>query len=280
MSGIKKMNAMKLKIFYFSLLFASVLLSCKKEEQTIVENPGLSLLSKVNIDNQPFYEYSYTGTNLVSEEKSKYGYTKHIYNDKNLVVSTDFYGNLDILSSDPVVSETAINRKDWVTPANGSKSGSIKYEYNSNNQLIKTIYTRPQSACSEYSEFSYDASNRITRQIVYWENVETGYTDYLYDTKGNLVKESLYSLPATGAAELSTTTEYVFDNQLNPFKSFSRLVTPGINTNINNITKETYTIHPNGTTGTAKMQVAATTYTYNVKGYPVSKNNNIAFVYI
>jgi hypothetical protein len=274
------MNAMKLKITFFSLLFASVLLSCQKEEQLIVENTGLSLLSKVNIDNQPFYEYSYTSTNLVSEEKSKYDFTKHTYNEKNLLLSTDFYGNLDILSSDPLVSETAINKKDWVTPANGSKGGTIKYEYNSNEQLIKTIYTRPQSVSSEYSEFSYDANNRISRQIMYWENKETGHTDYLYDDKGNLVKESLFSQPATGAAELSTTTQYEFDNQQNPFRSFSRLVTPGIYTNINNITKETYTIHPNTSSGTAKIQVTATTYTYNAKTYPVIKNSNIEFVYI
>ena len=274
------MNAMKLKIFCLSLLIASVILSCQKEDQLIVENNGLSLLSKVNIDNQTVYEYSYTSTNLVSEEKSKYDYTKHTYNDKNLLVSTDYYGNLDILSSDPLVSETAINSKNWVTPANGSKGGTIKFEYNNNEQLIKTIYTRPQSGSSEYSEFSYDAGERMTRQIMYWENKETGYTDYTYDSKGNMIKESLYDLPATGVAELSTTIEYEFDNQQNPFKSFSRLVMPGIYTNINNITKETYTIHPDANAGTSKIQVTGTTYTYNANGYPVSKNNNIEFVYL
>jgi hypothetical protein len=270
---------MKLKIISFCLLFVIVIFSCKKEDEAIVVNSNVTLLSKVLIDKQPYLEYIYTNANLISEEKSKFDFTKHSYNDKNQLVSTDYYGNYDILSSDIQVFEAAMNRKEWVTPANGIKGGTIRYEYNSNDQLIKTTYSRPLSGSSEYSEFSYDADGRISRQILYWENIKTGYTDYSYDSKGNLIRESLYNVPTTGVAELSTTTQYEFDNQQNPYKSFSGLEKPGINTNSNNIVKETYTINMSASQGAEKAQVTATSYAYNGKGYPVSKNSNVEYVY-
>jgi hypothetical protein len=274
------MNDMKLKKIYSCLLLVAIFLSCQKEEQVIIVNPGVSMLSSVLIDKQLFNEYKYSNVNLISEEKSKFDYTLHQYNDKNQLLSTDYYGNNDILSSDLLVYESALNRKEWVTPMNGTKGGTIKYDYNSNGELIKTTYSRPLNSSSEYSEFSYDANNRISRQIMYWENVKTGYTDYSYDAKGNLIKEILNSVSSTGVAELSTTILYEFDNQKNPYESFSKSKIPGINTNSNNIVKETYTIHLGVNQGTEKIQVTETSYKYNGNGYPVSKNNNVEYIYI
>ena len=54
---------------------------------------------------------------------------------------------------------------------------------------------------------------------MYWENNETGYLEYSYDEKGNVLTVALYNLPSPGVAELITTTQYVYDNQQNPFKS-------------------------------------------------------------
>lgn len=270
---------MKLKIISVCLLFISILISCKKEPLSVAGNSDVLLLSNVIIDNQSCDEYLYNDANLISEEKSKYDYTLHHYNGNNQLVSTDFYGNDDILSSNLQVFTAAMNRTEWVTPVNGSKGGTITYEYNGNAQLVKTTYTRPSSASSEFSMFSYDVNNRINRQIMYWENKETGYIDYSYDGKGNLIKEALYNLPSTGVAELITTTQYVFDSQQNPFKSFSKLRIPGINTNLNNISKETYTINSKIDQGTDKVQVTQNSYAYNVKGYPISKNGNVKYVY-
>jgi hypothetical protein len=272
---------MKLKLIFHSLLFVAIFLSCKKEEPLITVNSKTNgtLLSKVLIDKQPYYEYSYNIAGLIADEKSKYDFTKHNYNDRNQLVSTDYYSNFDILSSDLLIYQAAISRKEWVTPLNGTKGGTNKYEYNSIGQLIKTTYSRSLSTSSEYSEFNYDVNNRISRQILYWENKETGYTDYLYDSKGNLIKETLYNMPLTGADELSTTIQYEFDNQQNPYESFIGLLTPGINTNHNNIIKETYTIHLSANLGPVKVQVTENSYLYNAKGYPISKNKNVEYVY-
>jgi hypothetical protein len=270
---------MKLKLISVCILFVTIFLSCKKEDLLIVENSDALLLSAINLDNQPSITYLYNDANLVIEEKSKFDFTIHHYNDKNQLTSSDCYGNFDILSSDLQVSTTAMNRKEWVTANASNNGGTINYEYNDNGQLIKSTYIRPSSGISEYSGFSYDANNRISRQMLYWENAETGYIDYSYDEKGNLIKEILYNLTSSGVAELNTTTQYAFDNELNPYKSFSRLMLPGIYTNRNNITKETYTINLKAEQLNDKVLITETSYQYNSNGYPTSKNGNTTFIY-
>ena len=237
------------------------------------------MLSKVLVDNQSATEYLYNDSNQIVQEKCKYDLTLYTYNSKGQLETTVYYGNDNVLSTDAQVYQTALNNTVWVTAATGVNGGSMAYTYNDNGQLIRTTYSRPQSTISEYSDFTYDSNNRITRQTMSWDNTPTGYIDYSYDSKGNLIKEILYNLPASGTAELITTTEYSFDNQLNPYKSASRLLIPGINTNQNNIIKETYTIHLPADQGSDNVQVTETSYTYNNAGYPLTENSNIAFVY-
>ena len=276
---------MKLKIAASCLLFVAIFLSCKKEDLSNGLGSGNSgntatlIISKVLIDNQCANEYVYNDSNLVTTEKSKFDFTINHYNALGQLASTDFYGNDDILSSDAQVVQAAMNSSDWVTSANGVKGGSLTYYYNDNGQLIKTAYTRPLLTGSENSEFIYDASNRISRQTMYWENAATGYIDYSYDGKGNLIKEMLYNLSSGGTAELITTTQYEFDSKQNPFKSTSRFLVPGIDTNPNNVIKETYTIHLSQDQGSDKIQTTQTTYVYNTKGYPITKNGNISYIY-
>ena len=273
---------MRIKIIILCLLYVSIFISCKKEQLLDDESYGNStvlILSKVLLNNQCSNEYLYNDSNLVSEEKSKIDYTMNHYNDKGQLVTSEYYTNDDILSSDAQIFATAINSTDLVTPENGQKGGSITYEYNANAQLIKSSYSQSTSTSSEYSEFSYDANNRINRQTMYWANSATGYIDYSYDTKGNLIKEALYNMPSTGVVELITTTSYVFDNSKNPYKLFRRLMIPGINTNVNNIIKETNTIHLTPDQGPDNVQITTTSYKYNAMGYPISKNGNVAYVY-
>lgn len=270
---------MKHKMIVLSMLLVAIFLSCKKEDLSVAGNSDAFLLSKVKVDNKLSNEYLFNDANSITEEKSKFDFKVHHYNEKNQVVSTDFYGNFDLLSSDMQVYQTALSRTEWVTAGNGTKGGTVKYEYNDNGQLIKTSYSGTISASSEYSEFSYDINNRISKQVLYWENKQTGYIEYSYDGKGNLIKEILYNLPSSGVVELNTITRYEFDSEQNPFKSFSKLMTPGINTNLNNIIKETYTIHMTPDQGPDKVQVTETSYEYNGSGYPVRKNGNVEYIY-
>jgi hypothetical protein len=273
---------MKLKIITFCLLFVTIFVSCKKEDLSKGLNTGNSnvpILSKVLVDNQSSYEYVYNDSNMISEVKSKFDFTINHYNNKGQLVTAEYYGNDNILSSNAEVSANALSSTTLVTSENGTKSGVITYEYNDNGQLTKTTYSLPSTTSSEYSGFTYDSNNRISRQTMYWANIETGYIDYSYDVKGNLIKEMLYNTPSTGVEELITTTSYNFDNENNPYKSSSKLLVPGINTNPNNIIKETYTIHFTPDQGSDDVQVIETSYQYNGLGYPVSKNGNVSYVY-
>ena len=246
----------------------------------IVGQTNAVQLTQVIVSNKPDYEYQYNEVNLVSAEKSKYIFILHRYNDKNQLVANDYYGDFGLLSSDSLAVQNALNRKEWVSTANSSFGGTLSYEYNLNGQLLNSIFSRPLTDNQERSEFSYDISNRIARQTIYWESKVTGYIDYLYDAKGNLVKEILYSVTTSGVAEPSTTTQYEFDSYQNPYQSFSRLMIPGINTNPNNIIKETYTIHFKPGQGTDIVQTTVFTYTYNSLGYPIKMNATVEFIYI
>jgi YD repeat-containing protein len=270
---------MKIKMISFFLVLVITILSCKKEDMNIVENADVLLISDVKTDNEASVVYLYNDLNLVIEEKSKFDFTMHRYNDNNQLINSECFGNYDILSCVLQVYQTAMNRTEWVTAENTNRTGTLSYEYDSDGQLVKVTSSRPQSVTSEYSEFSYDANNRIGRQKMFWDNEETGFIDYSYDTKGNLVKEVLYSMSPDGIEELTTTTKYDFDAQKNPYKSFSRLMMPGIYTNANNIIKETITVHLSATLGPDKAEITETAYEYNPSGYPVSKNGNISFTY-
>lgn len=268
---------MKRKIISLCILFVVIFLSCKKDELFVDGNYEVMYLSDVLLDDQTYYRYVYNDSNLVSEESSKVDFMMHHYNDKNQLISSDYYWNNAILNSDVKLIETTLSQSALITSANGIKGGTIKYEYN-DDQLNKATYSRP-SGVSEYSTFNYDANNRIERQDLFYNNIATGYIEYRYDGRGNLIKELLYELSATGATELSTTTKYVFDNKQNPFYSLKSLILPGINTNRNNIVKEINTVHSNAGQGTDKSQITENSYEYNINGYPVSKNGNIKYLY-
>ena len=137
-------------LFIFSLVF----FSCEKEKQLIIENTDIPLISKVLIGGETYMEYSYNSANLVTEEKSKFHYTKHIYNDMNQLVKSDFYWDMSMASSNSSVLEAAMNRKEWVSPDNTPKSISHSLEYNSEEPINPKIIYPPIIECSRLPEIS------------------------------------------------------------------------------------------------------------------------------
>jgi hypothetical protein len=269
---------MKSILISLSVLLTVIFYSCKKEEVPVEGESKLMFLSQVFMDDQMYGQYVYNDSNLVSEESSKIDFTMHHYNTKNQLVSSDYYWNNAILSSDVTMIETTLSEGNMINAASGSKGAVIKYEYNGSGLLTKATYSRPAGG-SEYSTFSYDENNRIEKQDLYWNNSETGYIEYSYDGKGNLIKEILYDLSAAGGAEIISTTQYVFDNKQNPFRSLKSTVQPGLHTNPNNITKEIYRVPQDNGQGAEKVQIIENNYDYNFNRYPVSKNGNIKYIY-
>lgn len=270
---------MKTIIISLWILLVTILLSCQKEDMEIDIKPDIPKISRVIIANQPFYEYSYTNADIVSEEKSIFNFTRFSYNDKAQLMTSDYYSDNALLGTDLKVLENTLEGKGLLNVTNSQKGGTLEFKYDIYGQLIKTIFGGASGSNPESSEFSYDSNRRIGRQTLLWENKIIGYIDYRYDGGGNLIKETLYSLTSSGLPEINTTTQYEFDNYKNPFKAFYRLMTPGINTNPNNIIKETYTIHFKPGQGTDIIQITINSYDYDSKGYPVRKNGNIEFQY-
>lgn len=262
-------------VLFFSLLF----FSCEKDRQSIIENTDFPLLSKVIFGSETYMVYIYNDKNLLMEEKSKFHYTRHSYNDLNQLMTSDIYWDISMASSDSRVIEAAMNRKEWVSPDNTSKSISHKYEYTGNGQLFRKSFIRTSGNNGDFMEFQYE-NDRIVRSTGYNNNSISGYTDYQYDENGNVIRQTRFMVSTSGIAELSTTTEYEYDNMHNPFQLFRRLITPGIYTNPNNITKETYTLNFDVDPSIEKVQITENTYKYNLKGYPVKINGETEYVYL
>lgn len=271
-----KTNTMKKIVFLF--LFSLAFFSCEKDGPLIVENTDIPLISKVVIGNETYMRYSYNHANLLTEEKSKFTYTKHNFNSNNLLSSSDFYVDPAMYSSDWSVVEASMKRKEWVNPTNTHKSLTQLFQYAEQDQTFKVTYSRPSTSNSEYSVFTIE-NDRIRKQIMYWQNAMSFIIDYVYDEKGNLTQESKYYISSTGVSELWTTTEYEYDNMKNPFQAFKRLKFPSKYTNPNNITKETYTLHFDVDQFTQKVQVTNNNYEYNDKGYPIKVNGKAEYVY-
>ncbi len=255
------------------VLFLNIFVPSEKPGPVNDDNANVSLLHKVFIDSELCYEYTYNTANLISEEKSKYRYIKHNYNTKNQLVSTDYYEDLSLLSNNSRVVETSSKRQEWVTPDNTAISNYQSFEYKANGQLLKST----DHLC--YFTYNYDINDRISRQTCYHEDKISGYIDYNYDKKGNLIKMSQFEVFNSGDSQLTSTYEYKFDHKLNPYRSFKSLMIPGKNTNYNNITKEIYTLHFMVDHMVNEKQIKEYSYEYNEKGCPVRVNKTIEYFY-
>ena len=269
------MRNKKFLLILFAFLFW---ISCEKD--SLLENSGGStLLKQVLIEGKVYYEYTYNKLGLVVEEKSKFHYTKHVYNGKNQLVQSDSYWDERIASSSSYVLEEAMNRTEWVSPENTEKDVYSTFQYKRNGQLEKRTTYRINNDNSSYSLFAYDKQRRIARRTSYTDGKATLYDEYSYDSIGNLIKMERFNILGNGSAELRTTHEYEFDNKHNPYYSLKGLLIPGQNTNPNNITKDIYTLHFEVDDFIDPIQITEYSYDYNSEGYPVRNNYSFEFIY-
>jgi len=175
---------MTIKISSTVVILLAFLVSCEKDENGIYYNDEALLLSQVFYDSELYYEYTYNEANMVLEEKSKFHYARHHYNSRNVLSSSDYYFDKNLLSSSSNIADSAFNRNEWVNPGNTVKSGCRTYIYNDQDRLVKT------SMNSGYTEYCYDTTGKISREILYHEQKKSGFIDYEYDDKGNLIKRS------------------------------------------------------------------------------------------
>ena len=265
------------KYRYISVVL--VLLSSCSNDDFSDEYTNGTLLSEVRVGNEVYYRYTYTEADIILEEKSKFHYSKYQYNSNNQLIISEHYWDESIASSSSNVIQQAIERKDWVTPENTEKDSHNNFQYNSDGKLIKRITHRENMGDESVDQFSYNSQNQIAKRIWYRGNKESGYDLYFYDNKGNLNKQQRYYILENGEHQLQTTTEYEFDNKNNPYFSLRSLLIPGQNTNVNNIVKETYTLHFEVDKFIQPVQIKEYSYEYNSMDYPVKRSDGWEFIY-
>ncbi|MFA9388304.1 MAG: hypothetical protein ACERKD_00765 [Prolixibacteraceae bacterium] len=262
---------MRNRVHIIYLILFVIALACNKEDSGLNQN-NTGLLYQLEFDHVLYSEYTYNASSQILEEKSKLHYTRHNYKAGKLI-SSDYYVDPGMFSSTAEIADASFNRKEWVDPTNTEKSSTNNYFYDDKGQFIKS--SNNLNSC----EYSYDEKNRINRQTFFHENERTGYLDFSYDENDNLIRKQHYWILDSGDSELQTTTEYEFDNKLNPYKAFSSLMIPGQNTNTNNIIRETYILHFEVDQYTENVQITENDYTYNSLGFPATKNNSVNYIY-
>ena len=265
---LKKVNHLAMKKIVLLLFGIIILSSCEKDN--LNKYRDTPLLSDIYFDRQLCVEYTYNDLCLITEEKAQNYYTKHNYNLKNMLMSSEYYYVINL-----------IYRTGWVNPSNNmAKIQTRLYEYNSEGILTNItdiLPTTQPTYLKLYSEFSYE-DNRISRQTIYTQNEISSYIDYEYDEKGNMIKETRYNISSEGIGEIWTATEYEFDDKHNPYLAFKNLALPGKYTNPNNITKETYTFY-RGIDISSQHKATTYSYEYNSEGYPTKVNGKEVYIY-
>lgn len=264
--------------YYFTLVVFVFLSSCSDDDFSD-EFASENLLSEVRMDKEIYYRYTYTESNLILEEKSKFHYSKYQYNSKNQLIQSDHYWDERVASSNSGTLENAMQRTEWVNPGNTKKDSYFSFEYQKSGNLEKRIVHRLNNKISSFDLFRYNIQGKIDRRTWYDDGNESGYDTYSYDEKGNLIKVERYHILQNGSHELQTTTEYEFDNKNNPYFSFRNLLIPGQNTNVNNIVKETYTLHFEVDQFIQPVQITEYSYEYNSLDYPVKRSDGWEFIY-
>jgi len=267
-----------MKNICIAILISIVLSSCKKEQNPIIEVNKTGFLSRVLISGQPYQEYTYTNSGLVYEEKSWGSYTKYTYNSENQLVKQDYYIDPALYSSSTDVIAEAQKRKEWANPKNVPKSVTNTYSYPKTGQLIERYVDRANGT-QDYAKYELNGKGLVSKNIFYNEGKPSGYVDYLYDEQGNLIQEKHYLISADGQTKLSNETEYEFDNKKNPYFPFNKLIFPGRNTNLNNITKTTYTLYGETPSVIEWLDITTHTYEYNDLDYPVKVDGETVYEY-
>jgi hypothetical protein len=269
------MTSFKYHLLFVVLVFLS---SCNHDDFSDEIFNG-TLLTEVRMGNEVYYRYTYTEANLILEEKSKFHYSKYQYNNRTQLIHSDHYWDERVASSNSVTLENAMQRTEWVNPGNTQKDTYFSFEYQKSGNLEKRIVHRLNNNTSSVDFFRYNKQGKIDRRTWYDDGKESGYDTYFYDERGNLSKVERYHILQDGSHKLQTTTEYEFDDKNNPYYSFRSLLIPGKNTNVNNIIKETYTLHFEVDKFIQPVQTTEYSYEYNSLDYPVKRSDGWEFIY-
>ena len=259
-----------------TLLIAFSMLSCEEKTYNELSGEG-TLLKEIVEDGEIVFIYTYNDANLVKEEKSKYYYTEHFYNNKDQLTQTDYYFDASLAGNNTDVLQEAPDRTDWVTPENTERSSYTTFEYSYSGMLTSSTIHNPDNSNNQ-STYEYN-NELIEKKISYSDGQRSVMQVYFYDQNNNLIKLEKYHYSSESEPILYSTNEYFFDSKNNPYISFRALMIPGEHTNKNNIIKEVYTIYSPDDGSVEEVQTNEYSYNYNAKEFPVKRSDGIEYTY-
>jgi hypothetical protein len=255
-----------MKKIFFALCICLLAWSC--QDDGTLPNNG-EKLTAVYFDGIKYYEFDYNTDGFLTAEKSKFSYHRFNY-DRNLnKVSKEIYSDSRLTSSNYVTAQEAMNRSEWVNPQNTALTGTLDFEFDGENRLVKS------TELTGYSEYDYDNNNRIKTRRMYHDGILSGTREYEYDIAGNVLVDNHYFVLEDGSKQLTSITEYEYDNMRNPFFNLKPDRFPVENINPNNITRKIYTVYDYPDAG---LDVSYT-YNYNSLGLPTERSDGQSYRY-
>ena len=266
----KIINLKSVRLMAFFVLMTLVF-SCTKERVTNVEYyTDNEHIKSISMNDAIVHKYFYDDAGKIVEENCMSFFQKYLYDENDRLVKIESAFDRSGLSS---LAPQAL-RTEFMTSQNSTVDRYSLYEYDNAGRLSKIEnYFNETGNGFEFRSmqtFEYNGLNII--RINWQNNIQaetiTSFEIYTYDNIGNVINEKSYSTYECTEPELTSEISYKYDNYLNPFRIFSRLSSPGLYTNVNNIIETSVTRHMD-VPGFDKYSTSKTTYQYNEIGYPV-----------
>jgi len=263
---------MKNLIILLTLIAISLSSCLKNHINSPCENN--SLLKQVTTDTLPMQVLTYTSNCQIKESIERYAYSHFLYNSQNRLSRIE---KAFILDPTVCYIQPGVDTMEFSDPKKAKISQYFELSYDSAGRLQKSDYYFINSGIPQLTytyTYEYEYGKIIKENFINTKGAIMQYFTYEYDSNGNVSKMSFYNYDQTGP-KIQYSTTYEYDDKNNPFTIFAGEGTPGINTNKNNITKETTISYYSGDSSSYSH---SNTYQYNVAGYPV-KANNLIYVY-
>ena len=273
-----KNNFVRMKrIVFFSTIIVLFLglCSCKKDEKT-AEKPVKdgTIVRFVLNGNSPVQELTYTNDGRISEMIESFSYKKYRYNSQHQLEKLELAYSISPFSC-AMPQGGAIREGD--DPRKAKVTQYFEFNYTGGKLEKSSSFYIVDNNPKLYSYQTYHYRNdTITKISVY--NPDGLLMNYQTFTivNGNVMRDDSYIVENGINVRLIYSNEYEYDTKNNPYQVFACEGTPGVNTNKNNIIKQTMIYYNQGA---ETRSVIETSYEYNAYGYP-STAGELDFLYI
>lgn len=253
------------KITFLIIVLLLCFTTCKKEDQNENLCYSSTLISQINSGDLAVHGLTYNSNCLVYESTQPYMYKRFSYDAQNILNKVEVAYSFSPFSCVMIPGQSLES-----DPRKASVSEYSEFEYDDALRLTKKsnyFINSGNPQLTSYQTYDYENDKIVKLSSFNPQGQLIQYHDYLYDDSGNITRDDQYL--NNSVITLVNTMIFEFDNKNNPYQVFTCEGNPGINTNKNNIIKET-SISYNGTA--ESVNTILNVYEYNSLDYPVKIN--------